>query len=158
MEQPKWIEKPTPNLGKRKLKPTLIVLHHTGGSLAGDLATLTNPATKVSADFLVAKNGAIYKLNPQLTQYITWHAGESEWKGKQNCNNYSFGIEMEHRLDESWTDKQVKACAELCKWLRNRYGYMNIVSHADIARPRGRKIDPECFAWERFWRILLIGE
>ena len=150
MPQPSWIDKPTPNLGKRRLKPTLIVLHHTGGSLVGDLTTLTSKAAKVSADFLISQSGQIYKLNPQLSEYVTWHAGVSEYKGRKNCNGFSFGIEMTHRVGDVWSDSQVRACADLCRWLREKFGNLDITSHAEVALPKGRKTDPENFPWVRF--------
>jgi N-acetyl-anhydromuramyl-L-alanine amidase AmpD len=150
MNQPSWIDRPTPNLGKRKLKPTLIVLHHTGGHLAGDLATLTSKASRVSADFLIDIDGTIYKLNPQLTQYVTWHAGVSEYKGRKNCNSFSFGIELSHIPGNVWPDAQVKACAEVCRWLVSKFGPLDITSHREVARPVGRKSDPENFPWVRF--------
>jgi len=158
MEQPTFIDRPTPNLGKRKLVPTLIVLHHSGGSVEGDVYWLTNPASKVSADFEVAKNGDIYKMNPQLGQNITWHAGVSAWNGRKNCNGFSFGIEQEHRIGEVWTDKQIESVARLCAWLIERYGLDLskgcIQSHAAVALPHGRKTDPENFPWDKFSKLV----
>jgi N-acetylmuramoyl-L-alanine amidase len=150
MNPPSWVDHPTPNLGKRRLKPTLIVLHHTGGRLLGDLATLTSKAARVSADFLIAQNGDIYKLNPQLSEYVTWHAGVSEYKGRKNCNGFSFGIEMTHMPGEIWPDAQVRACAVLCRWLESKFGKLDITSHYAVALPKGRKTDPENFPWVRF--------
>lgn len=149
-----WTDYETPNLGKRKLRPTLIVLHHTGGHLAGDLATLTGKK-KVSSDFVVAKDGRIFKLNPQLRQFVTWHAGVSAWKGRKNCNDFSFGIEQEHMPGEVWPDVQIKATAELCAWLITTFPTLKlenhcIQSHAAVALPHGRKVDPENYPWEQF--------
>ncbi len=154
MQQPTWIDHPTPNLGKRKLKPTLIVLHHSGGHIQGDLATLCG-TKKVSADFEVAKDGTIYKLNPQLTQYVTWHAGVSAWNGRQNCNSFSFGIEQEHMPGDAWTDAQIQSVAKLCAWLIVTFPTLVLAngciqSHAAVALPKGRKDDPENFPWDKF--------
>ena len=161
MEQPTFIDHPTPsrNMGKRKYVPTLIVLHHTGGHLAGDLATLcSETGKKVSADFEIAKNGDIYKLNPQLGQNYTFHAGVSAWNGRKDCNKFSFGIEQEHIPGEVWTDAQVESAALLCAWLIKRYGLDLskgcIQSHAAVATPKGRKTDPEKFPWDKFGKLV----
>lgn len=161
MEQPKWIDHPTParNMNKRKLKPTLIVLHHSGGHLAGDLATLCKETgKKVSADFEIAKNGTIYKLNPQLRQNYTFHAGISAWNGRQNCNGFSFGIEQEHIPGDEWTDLQIASAAKLCAWLVLNFGLSLadhcIQSHAAVALPHGRKDDPENYPWDKFGSLV----
>jgi len=158
MEQPVWVDRPTANLSKRRRKISLIVLHHTGGTMPGDLAWLTSKASHVSADFLVCKDETIYKLNPQLRELQTWHAGVSEWRGRKNCNGYSVGIEQEHRPGDVWTDAQVEACAKLCGWLVQRFDLdldaFCIQSHAAVAVPHGRKTDPENFPWTRFGELV----
>lgn len=155
MNPPKWIEKPTTKHSPRKYMPNLIVLHHTAGDLAGDLHTLVDAPKKVSADYLVAQDGTIFKINPQLTQYYTWHAGKSEWKGKKDLNRFSIGIEMEHKMGEAWTQAQIDATAKLCGWLQARFGIKEIVGHRDISP--GRKIDPENFPWTQFRKSLNLS-
>lgn len=147
----------TPNCSRRGgVKPAAIVLHHTGGREAGDLAWLTNPTSGVSADFLITRSGIIYKLNPNLTVFYTYHAGVSQLDGcvqKNNSINIStYGIEMSHTIDQDWPDAQVKSCAELCAWLeqQGKVSRHKIVSHREVALPAGRKIDPKDFPWQSF--------
>lgn len=157
MEQPVWREDHVAkNLSKRTRKPKLIVLHHTGGHLAGDLATLCSKASKVSADFEIARDGTIYKLNPQLSLHWTWQAGVSEWDGKKNINPISFGIEQEHMPGETWPDAQIEATAKVCAFLCDKFEIPreHIYSHAHVARPIGRKTDPEHFPWTAFKKCL----
>lgn len=146
------IKKYTPNLSRRVKKPRFIILHHDGGTAAGSVAWLTNPASNVSADFLVARDGTIHKLNPQLSQFYTWHAGKSSCEGVDDINRVSFGIEQEHIPGQKWPIVQVRSTAKLCKWLVARYNLSDgcIKSHFAVAVPRGRKTDPENYPWDLF--------
>lgn len=152
--QPRWIDRPTPRLSKRTLKIRYIILHHGGGTVQGDLAALTGPSGRVSADFYVDRSGRIYKLNPQLTLCYTWHAGESKFDGRTNLNRYSLGIEAEHdpQVHSTWTPAQYDTLAHLVAWLVERYNIPvdHVVGHKDVAWPRGRKIDPSNFDWDIF--------
>lgn len=158
MIDPTFINKPTPNRTrcKKSRKPKFAVLHHSAGSKNGDLSWLTNPRSGVSCDFYVDKKGKIYKLNPAITEYYTYHAGKSFWAGIYDVNKVSVGIEMEHRPGEVWTNEQVASCAELCAWLAMRYKWDltdnvgDFPSHRAVARPAGRKTDPENFPWAKF--------
>ncbi len=158
---PVWVNKPTPNLSKRTKEVRLIVLHHTGGRMPGCLSWLTSKKSKVSADFLVSNTGLIYKLNPQLTLYYTWHAGKSVWKSLvevfRRVNRISIGIEQEHIPGDPWPTAQVVATAHLCAWLIDRHpndkldlAEHPIQSHRAVADPPGRKTDPENFPWADF--------
>lgn len=150
----KFVDRPTPNLSKRTKAPRFIILHHDGGTAAGSVAWLTNPASKRSSDFLVARDGTIYKLNPQLSLFYTWHAGSSAFGGFVGLNSVSFGVEQEHKVGQDWPLAQIRATAKLCKWLVARYNLPDgcIQSHRAVAVPRGRKIDPENYPWDLFSR------
>ena len=152
MRQPPWIEHSTPNVSPRTRLPEAIILHHTGGHEAGDLATLCSPAAAVSADFYITKSGKLYKLNPDLTRLRCWHAGVAELDGHTDVNNRSIGIEMEHVPGDVWTAAQVDMCGWLCAWLveEGKVSSHHIYSHASVARPVGRKTDPERFPWGTF--------
>lgn len=152
-----FTNRPTQNRSLRDgVKPAAIVLHHTGGSEKGDLLWLTSPASRVSADFLINRKGLIYKLNPDLTIFYTYHAGVSGLDGcirKNNSINIStIGIEMSHRTNQSWPEAQVEACAKLCWWLEasGKVTRHKIVSHREVAIPFGRKTDPKDFPWQQF--------
>lgn len=146
----------TPNISVRRGQPQAIILHHTGGREPGDLAWLCNKLSGVSADFLIARNGNIYKLNPDITAYYTYHAGVSALDNLPRHNNSinisTIGIEMSHLPGELWPIAQVAACARLCRWLEdnNKVTQHKIVSHRAVALPAGRKMDPENFPWSRF--------
>ncbi len=88
--------------------PDTIVLHYTaGGSYSSSVNWLCNPRAKASAHIVVGRNGEIVQLLPFNKQ--AWHAGSSEWKGREELNKYSIGIEMANwgilskRLDGYYT-------------------------------------------------------
>ena len=149
--------RPSPNHAPRPagVKPSLIVLHSTGGSYNSALNWMREPKSKVSAHFLISKGGVVVQLVD--CDRAAWHAGKSAYNGHANCNAYSVGIEMEH-VDgkDEWPDAQVKVCAELCRLLCSRFGIdrRDITSHAAIATPSGRKVDPLAFPWNLFRRYL----
>jgi len=102
---------------------------------------------------VISKKGEIYKLNPNLSLYYTWHAGTSKWGVYKSVNPISFGIEQEHLQGDKWTDEQVRACAEVCHYLCDRFSRgdrLAILSHAAVATPKGRKTDPENYPWRLF--------
>jgi AmpD protein len=108
-------------------------------------------ARKVSAHFLVRRDGA-------LVQFVAcgeraWHAGASAWEGKDACNDYSIGIELEGTDEVPYTPAQYETLARLSKTLRRRYPISDLVGHSDIAP--GRKTDPgPVFDWRRLRRLL----
>ncbi|MEO4049239.1 1,6-anhydro-N-acetylmuramyl-L-alanine amidase AmpD [Pseudomonas sp. CAU 1711] len=112
---------------------------------------------RVSAHFLIERDGAV-------TQFVScnaraWHAGVSSFEGRENCNDFSLGIELEGTDDLPFSDAQYRALAELSEELLRAYPQMSaarICGHSDIAP--GRKTDPgPCFDWARL-RAALQGE
>lgn len=104
---------------------------------------------QVSAHLLIDRAG-------QLTQYVpfdrkAWHAGESEFEGRRNCNDFSIGIELEGTDDQPFTDAQYAGLTAVTRLLLEEYPGISprrIVGHSDIAP--GRKTDPgPCFDWQR---------
>ena len=101
---------------------------------------------RVSAHFLVRRNG-------ELIQFVAcsrraWHAGASSWRGRDNCNNFSIGIELEGCDQLPFEDAQYLTLNRLLAELRRRYPLTAVVGHSDIAP--GRKTDPgPCFDWHR---------
>ena len=104
-------------------------------------------ALEVSAHFLVRRDGA-------LTQYVNtdaraWHAGVSTWKGRERCNDFSIGIELEGTDDAAFSGSQYEQLAQLTRELQRAYPIQDIVGHSDIAP--GRKTDPGSgFEWARY--------
>lgn len=109
---------------------------------------------RVSAHCLINRKG-------EITQYVNfnqmaWHAGLSSFEGREKCNEFSIGIELEGSNNQPFTPAQYIALAELTNVLRQHYPQItldHIVGHSDISP--GRKIDPgQYFDW-RYYRELI---
>ena len=109
---------------------------------------------RVSAHCFVDRQGTV-------TQFVdfkhrAWHAGVSSFQGRQRCNDFSIGIELEGTDTEAFTDAQYLSLVQLAKNIIEQYPQITlgrIVGHSDIAP--GRKTDPgEAFDWCRFRRLL----
>ena len=105
---------------------------------------------KVSAHLLIDRLGLI-------TQYVpfnlkAWHAGESCFQARDNCNEFSIGIELEGTDDQTFTDIQYDCLRDVTAALMTAYRGLTrerIVGHSDIAP--GHKTDPgPCFDWSRY--------
>lgn len=104
---------------------------------------------KVSAHFLIRRSGALLQFVP--THRRAWHAGESNFRGREQVNDFSLGIELEGCDEEPFAAAQYEALADLVRLLMDGYPAIrpdHIVGHSDIAP--GRKTDPgRCFDWNR---------
>jgi AmpD protein len=101
---------------------------------------------RVSAHFFIRRDGELVQFVPCGKR--AWHAGVSSWKGKERCNDFSIGIELEGVDDRPFTDDQYRILAELVKTLRAAYPIEAMAGHSEIAP--GRKTDPgPHFDWER---------
>ncbi|MGE0857477.1 MAG: 1,6-anhydro-N-acetylmuramyl-L-alanine amidase AmpD [Gammaproteobacteria bacterium] len=109
---------------------------------------------RVSAHFVIDRVGA-------LTQFVAlearaWHAGVSRWQGRERCNDFSIGIELEGCDTRPFEDAQYATLASLLAELFARLptlGRERVVGHSDVAP--GRKTDPgPCFDWARARRGL----
>lgn len=108
-------------------------------------ATICN--LKVSAHFLIRRDGELVQFVP--CERRAWHAGESAWKGRERCNDFSVGVELEGADHIPYTDAQYLRLTDLTLALRDRYGSLDIVGHSDVAP--ARKTDPgPAFDWRRF--------
>jgi len=128
--------------------PFGIVLHHTGGSFKGDLATLTKPASdpkkSVSANDYITKKGVIYELCPHPRR--AWHAGAADHHGITDWNTHGYGIEIENlgTAGDPYPQRQIDAIVWRCRKVRRKLGINDrnmFVRHRDICVPRGRKPD-----------------
>ena len=155
-------------------RPELIVIHgislppgQFGGPWIDRLFTGNIPADapaalrdvahlRVSAHALVRRDGG-------LRQYVgfgqrAWHAGRSQYRGREACNDFSIGVELEGTDHRPYTDAQYESLAALVAGLLAAYPSLSpehIAGHSDIAP--GRKPDPgPAFDWER-WRSTLTG-
>ena len=108
---------------------------------------------RVSSHFLVRRDGA-------SIQFVgcnrrAWHAGQSEWRGRGRCNDFSIGIEVEGADDLPYTDAQYATLADLARIIRVQYPIRDYAGHSDIATPAGRKTDPgPYFNWQRFRQLI----
>ena len=109
------------------------------------IATMT-----VSAHFLIERDGSVFQF--VSCNERAWHAGVSFFDGRDNCNDFSIGIELEGTDDQPCSDAQYAALGELAGQLLSAYPGITaerIRGHSDIAP--GRKTDPgPAFDWPRF--------
>lgn len=164
----------SPNYDQRPdgARPELLVVHNISlpaGEYGGDavsalfcncLRTDDHPdfvqlaGLRVSAHFFIRRGGELIQFVP--TQARAWHAGVSQWRSRQRCNDFSIGIELEGTDTEAYTDPQYDALVKLVHFLLQQYPDLAadaIVGHSDIAP--GRKTDPgEAFDWERLHSAL----
>jgi AmpD protein len=102
---------------------------------------------RVSAHFLVRRDGALLQFVRCVDR--AWHAGESRWRGRERCNDYSVGIELEGTDDVLFEPAQYERLAELTRALCSRYPIADIRGHSDVSP--GRKTDPgPHFDWQRY--------
>jgi N-acetyl-anhydromuramoyl-L-alanine amidase len=158
---------PSPNHEARPagVTPTLVVVHNISlppGEFGGDaiVALFQNRldcdahpyydanlrGLRVSAHFLIARDG-------ELIQFVScdaraWHAGVSTFLGRERCNDFSIGIELEGADDVPFESAQYVTLAALVRALAARYPVEALAGHSDIAP--GRKTDPgPHFDWQR---------
>jgi N-acetylmuramoyl-L-alanine amidase len=143
----------SPNHGERKggRTPDSILLHYTGlPTGAAALRQLCDPATQVSAHYLVWEDGQLFQLVPEARR--AWHAGHGSWAGESDMNDVSIGIEIAnsgHRWGmPEYPSAQIETIIALCKDIIARWRIRpeRVVAHSDVSH--GRKIDPgEHFPW-----------
>ncbi|MGQ0577467.1 MAG: 1,6-anhydro-N-acetylmuramyl-L-alanine amidase AmpD [Betaproteobacteria bacterium] len=108
---------------------------------------------RVSSHFLIRRDGELIQLVPCGRR--AWHAGQSEWRGRNCCNDFSVGIELEGAENLPFADSQYAPLADLARALKRTYPIQDCVGHSDIATPPGRKTDPGVqFDWARFRALL----
>jgi murein DD-endopeptidase MepM/ murein hydrolase activator NlpD len=144
---PAYTDYPSKNYDDRPkgATPDSIVLHATAGGLKPSLAHLSNPESKVSAHYVIGKDGKVYRMVPDDKR--AWHAGVGDYNGRQDWNDSSIGIEIENANDgrDEYTPQQRAALAALMRDLQRRYNIQrgNVVTHSQVAYPRERKSDPQ---------------
>jgi N-acetylmuramoyl-L-alanine amidase len=156
----------SPNQGGT-IKPTVIVLHYTasgGEDGSGDATYLSRASSRASAHVVVGRNGSIDQIVPFNKR--AWHAGQSEFEGVSDVNDFSIGIEIDnwgwlkdgkshagvtvkdvfkgtrsgHDEWEAYPEVQLEAVEEVIAAIVAQYPIRAIVGHEDIAP--GRKQDP----------------
>jgi len=140
-----WV--PSPNFDERR--PNFVVIHETtGASVEPSLATLTDPARKVSAHYLIGRDGSLYQLVDENKR--AWHAGVSYWGGQTDINSASIGIELDNTGEEPFPVVQIDTLLALLERVTQRHAIPrgNVIGHGDVAP--GRKVDPSrLFPWRQ---------
>ena len=161
---------PSPNVDERPpgTEVSLLVLHNIslppgqfGGPYIEDLFTNCLDCTahpwferlrglRVCAHFLITREGEVIQF--ASTHARAWHAGVSTFAGRERCNDFSIGIELEGTDHEPFTDAQYDALAHLTWALKARHTFTAVRGHEHIAP--GRKTDPgPAFDWQRYRAI-----
>jgi len=161
----------SPNFGPRPAQACidLVVVHSIslppgqyGGNAVQDLFTNrldwdAHPyyqqirGLEVSSHFYIRRDG-------ELWQFVScddraWHAGHSHYRGRDNCNDDSIGIELEGLEGETFEPAQYETLAQLCQTLAQHYPVAHIAGHEHVAP--GRKQDPgPGFDWPRLRQLL----
>ena len=101
---------------------------------------------RVSAHFLIRRDGETLQFVPCVQR--AWHTGVSHWRGRERCNDFSVGIELEGADDIAFEEAQYKGLAGLIAALKAKYPIVEVTGHSDIAP--GRKTDPGiAFEWKK---------
>jgi N-acetylmuramoyl-L-alanine amidase len=129
-------------------RPNFVIIHHTAqNSCEQTLKTFTMEKSKVSAHYVICKDGTIHHM---LNDYLrAWQAGVSKWGNATDINSSSIGIEIDNNGFEPFTDRQIGSLLVLLDTLKRKYSIppANFIGHADIAP--GRKVDPNAyFPWQ----------
>ena len=101
---------------------------------------------RVSSHFFIRRDGDLIQFVSCLQR--AWHAGISTWQGRERCNDFSVGIELEGSDNEAFETAQYQTLNNLIKALKKTYPIQQLVGHSDIAP--GRKTDPgPYFEWQK---------
>jgi N-acetyl-anhydromuramoyl-L-alanine amidase len=110
---------------------------------------------RVSSHFLIRRGGELLQFVP--LQQRAWHAGASRWRGRERCNDFSVGIELEGVDDGRFAAAQYESLVVLLRKLQAVLPLQDIAAHSDVAP--GRKSDPgPRFDWARFLHRLARGD
>ena len=145
----------SPNFGPRHdgMSPDCLILHYTGME-TGQAAEnwLCTSESEVSSHYLVYEDGRVVQMVCEANR--AWHAGKGSWKGQNDVNSFSIGIEMVNcgPLDgfPDFPDPQIESVIRLANDICQRHAIApeRVLAHSDVAP--GRKIDPgERFPWAR---------
>lgn len=158
---------PSPNCDERPAPGVidLLVIHNIslppgqfGGPWIADLFTNTLDASvdpyfehlqplRVSSHFLIRRDGSLLQFVSTLQR--AWHAGVSQFEGRERCNDFSIGIELEGTDTHEFCDDQYATLCALTGALQRRHALQAVTGHQHIAP--GRKTDPgEFFDWHRY--------
>lgn len=166
LESPNWNERPDPDALELVvvhcicLPPGELGEHYIHDLFLNRLDTNAHPSfaslegVRVASHLLINRRGGVTQFVPFDRR--AWHAGESVWRRRPGCNDYSVGIELEGAEERPFTDRQYRKLRQVLEALMRRYPRLSpdaVVGHYEIAP--GRKTDPgPGFDWRR----LLLGD
>lgn len=153
------IDTPSPNFDERTLPISMLVLHYTGmPDAVSAINWLASSESKVSAHYVVTEDGQVIRMVDESKR--AWHAGRAHWRGVDDINSASVGIEIVNPGHEwgyrPFPEVQIGALIPLMHDIVKRHCITrgNIVGHSDVAP--ARKQDPgELFPWGQLARLRL---
>lgn len=144
------IDRPSPNYGDRRGWPVeLVVLHYTAMADAeAALARLCDKEAEVSAHYLIAKDGTLYRLVDESNR--AWHAGAGRWAGRDDVNARSIGIELDNDGTSPFVEALMTTLEALLADILDRHGLhpKAVIGHSDLAPDRKSDPGPR-FDWAR---------
>jgi len=136
---------PSPNHSDRRGKTVQVIVLHCDASPneKGCVSWIQSSQSKVSYHCLIGRQGEVYRFVPYDRK--AWHAGKAEWNGEKDVNGIAVGLSFSNKNDgkEPLTKAQIVAMQDLILEVRTRYGNLPVTTHTKVARPVGRKNDPE---------------
>jgi len=130
----------------------MVVLHYTAMVDAqAALDRLCDPSVEVSAHYLIARDGQVYRLVDENMR--AWHAGAGSWGSAGDVNSRSIGIELDNTGAQPFPEPQMTALEGLLRNILNRWSIPpeRVIAHSDMAPDR--KSDPGTkFDWRRLAR------
>ena len=171
--QAEWAKSPNYDDRPESLPVELVLIHHislppgefSGNYIADFFQNKLDPAAhpyfetiadrQVSSHFLIRRNGHVQQF--VSTNKRAWHAGVSDFLGRERCNDFSIGIELEGTDDLPFQPAQYSSLKELSLALQKAYPIAAFAGHSDVAP--GRKTDPGIhFDWQLFAKLSEIPE
>ena len=172
-----WRVSPNKDARPEEVKPDLLVIHHISlppsefrshtssqhivNFFQNTLDSNAHPYfaqisnQKVSSHFLITRTGELIQF--VSTQDRAWHAGASSFMGRERCNDFSIGVELEGDGDSPFEEIQYKSLTKLVQKLQLAYPNLQFAGHSDIAPDR--KTDPgKYFDWEKFQKETGISQ
>lgn len=150
----RWVNSPNQS-ARRSDKVNIILIHHTASvGLDGTISWFKDPSSKVSAHYVIGKDGYLVMMVPEERR--AWHGGKGQLHGKKcDINSVSIGIELVNKGNNTdpFPAAQMATLAKLTKYLVDKYEVHpdNVLGHRHTAP--GRKTDPaDNFDWAELFR------
>jgi AmpD protein len=172
LDEARYVHSPNQDERPEPFEVSLIVIHgislpagHFGGGYVEKLFTNTLDcschADLAQLDRVTVSSHVFIRREGQVLQFVpfnmrAWHAGQSSYKGRDACNDYSIGIELEGTDESTYSAAQYEQLGRICRLILSSYPHTSqdrIVGHCHIAPER--KTDPGiCFDWPGFRALL----